>query len=77
MPAKKNELDMHYYLEIIQKYDSSLINHLVEVKEYYGFSRHFRIGLNIAAHNIGMLATDCDWLNRLRKLEVVKGKTIS
>ena len=47
------ELEIHRYLKLIQKYDSSFINHLVNMQEYYGVLRYFRRGSNISAHNKG------------------------
>ena len=75
--AKDFEPELHHYLEMIQKYDSSLINQLVNVREDYGVSRSYRRGSNTEAQNRGISAADCERNNRWRKVEAAKGKAIS
>ena len=75
--AKDFEPELHHYLEMIQKYDSSLINQLVNVREDYGVSRSYRRGSNTEAQNRGILPVDCDRNNRWKKVEAANGKAIS
>ena len=58
--AKDFEPELHHYLEMIQKYDSSLINQLVNVREDYGVSRSYRRGSNTEAQNRGISPANCD-----------------
>ena len=74
--ANAFEYELHHYLEMIQKYDSSLINQLVNMREDYGVFRSYMQESNTDAQNRGNSPTDCDRNNRWKNVEKAKGNTI-